>query len=400
MGALAALIVKEVQRRLARRAHVDKYLWLIPLVPALAIGAVVLVVALFVAMEAGAMNSGNCGASAVSVTAPGINVQTAGQIVRYFESQGIAANAAAGIVGNLQQENGFSPVTNGGGVGIAQWDPVTRGPAMQDWVRKNVPAQNGVEPAATLAGQLAYIVYDLKTNYAKLLAEMNVAPDPGTAAVLFQNNYEHCGNCVQGQRVLYAQAALQAAGGSTSSTVLVAFSPGGSCLAGGNAGYVNPTSQLSPPGGSPSRVDMGVDYTGSGPILAIGDGVILSTNGHGWPGLSYILEQLTGGAYAGKCWYYAENIQPTVQPGATVTAGQQVGILLSGYPWSELGWADCASPGTTLAAQLNEQAPGKDPGNWTSAVGASANRLLVSLGAQSGQMQAGGPHGPLPAGYP
>jgi hypothetical protein len=72
--------------------------------------------------------------------------------------------------------------------------------------------------------------------------------------------------------------------------------------------------------------------------------------------------------------------------------------MYDGYPWIETGWASGVGF-QTLAASLNQQAPG-DPGGWMSAAGASFNRLLVQLGVPSGTTQPGGEHGKMPAGYP
>src|SRR6478672_4362880 len=55
---------------------------------------------------------------------------------------------------------------------------------------------------------------------------------------------------------------------------------------GGSAGYVNPFSQIS--NLTPLRIDMGVDYSGSGPVLALGSGTVFNTSGPGWPGGGFI----------------------------------------------------------------------------------------------------------------
>ncbi len=62
---------------------------------------------------------------------------------------------------------------------------------------------------------------------------------------------------------------------------------------------------------TPERIDQGVDYSGSGPLGAIGDGKItyVGTSGTGWPG-AFIEFQLTDGPDAGRYVYYAEGISP------------------------------------------------------------------------------------------
>lgn len=162
-------------------------------------------------------------------------------------------------------------------------------------------------------------------------------------------------------------------------------------------GYVNPLSQLKKL--TPERIDMGVDYSGSGPLLALGDGKIGNVYNSGWPGGAYITLTLSNGAYAGNIVYYAENIEPKVQVGQKVKAGDTIGILVDASPNLEIGWS-ADTTGTTLAASLNQQSPSKDPGAWSSAAGASFSRFLQGLGAPGGIMQTGGAHGQNPAGYP
>ena len=78
-----------------------------------------------------------------------------------------------------------------------------------------------------------------------------------------------------------------------------------------SAGYVNPFAHAQV---TPSRIDQGVDYGGTGPIDALGPGrvVLVSTTDSGWGnGDGWVSYQLTGGAYAGDYVYVAEGITPT-----------------------------------------------------------------------------------------
>ena len=83
-----------------------------------AVGSVIAAVLLVVVVPVIAVvavlgeNCGN-GTPTANVTAPGGNPTTEAQFVDYFESQGIPANAAAGIVGNLYQESGLNPTEPG-----------------------------------------------------------------------------------------------------------------------------------------------------------------------------------------------------------------------------------------------------------------------------------------------
>jgi len=222
------------------------------------------------------------------------------------------------------------------------------------------------------------------------------------------------GDCIRSVFKIYSDITLvpgiqalteaEAEGGATGQTnqfqkgTPVAAPGGGNVLTkGALKGMANPLQKIQ--GLTPKRVDMGVDYAGSGTLVAIADGKIGSTSNSGWPGGAFIELAITSGKFAGKHWYYAENITPLVSSGQLVKAGDPIGTLHDASPNSEMGWST-GDGGTTLAASLNQQFPGSDPGDWTSAAGASANRLLVALGAPSGVLQAGGVHGTNPPGYP
>jgi len=166
------------------------------------------------------------------------------------------------------------------------------------------------------------------------------------------------------------------------------------CATVATGGYVNPLAHIQ--NLHPERIDMGVDYSGQGTIVAIGAGEIATISNGGWPNGTFIEEKLTSGQYAGKDWYYAENITPSVQVGQTVTAGEPLGQMFGGI---ETGWS-VGDGGTTLAASVGQIPSSGDAGAWSTAAGASASRLLQSLGAPPGVMQPGGPHGTMPAGYP
>ena len=171
--------------------------------------------------------------------------------------------------------------------------------------------------------------------------------------------------------------------------------------------YVNPLSQVS--GLGPFRIDMGVDYSGSGPLLAIGDATITfaSNNDSGppscwgitcWPGGGAVVYRLADGPFAGKYVYYAERVTVTVRTGQQVKAGQQIAIEHLGSPNIEIGWASGRGP-ETLAIARGHQAGG-DPGGWSAVEGRNFNGLLVQLGAPSGFLQPGVPSQSMPRGWP
>ena len=85
----------------------------------LAVAIVLPVLAVVVLLAAAQAQCGN-GIPTANVVAPAGDPATEAQFVEYFESQGIPANAAAGITGNLYQESGLDPTEPG--YGLAQWN--------------------------------------------------------------------------------------------------------------------------------------------------------------------------------------------------------------------------------------------------------------------------------------
>jgi murein DD-endopeptidase MepM/ murein hydrolase activator NlpD len=146
---------------------------------------------------------------------------------------------------------------------------------------------------------------------------------------------------------------------------------------------------------SPERIDMGVDYSGYGPIYAIGDGIVLTTTVPGWPGGTMIVYQLTDGPANGLVVYAAEDIAPTVQPGDSVTAATPLGLMYLGPDGIETGWGDPAVIGNALAGDTHEFI-----GANTTAFGANFSEFLHSLGAPPGVPQNQPPTGTLPGNWP
>lgn len=166
---------------------------------------------------------------------------------------------------------------------------------------------------------------------------------------------------------------------------------------GGNGGYVNPFSQIA--GLTPERIDMGVDYAGTGPVLALGSGTVFNTAGPGWPGGGFIGITLDTGPFAGLSYFVAEDVRAAVKVGDHVLAGQEIGVMFHGPAGIETGWA-AGHGDQPLAAALGQQNKGGDPGAWSSAAGISFDRVLVAAGAPSGIPQGTTVHGKMPGGYP
>jgi hypothetical protein len=367
-------------------------------------------------LVAGAISGG--GGSCSPVTAPGPETQTAGQIVRYLESQGISPTASAGVVGNLEQESSLNPQDPGGG--LAQWinSPGSdRYTAMVLWV-----TSQGLDPGS-MAGQLAYLVYDLSVNYAGLLAEMEAAPDPGTAATDFESVYEVCQGvlgpgvvapgspCNDAARRQYAVAALAASG---STTVRVSLSLGATACAAtpviDAAGYANPYAHTQ--NVRANRVDMGDDTDGTGEIDSFGQAKITFAEtgiGGGWTCATSVnggvVYELLDGAYAGRFVYVAEDVIPTVHAGQIVAAGQQIATFPPNG-CDEMGWE---APGVGAAGSgvvpVAETLPGFSgvQGPQALACGDSMARFLQSVGGPASVRMgagAGVTAAAMPPGYP
>jgi len=146
---------------------------------------------------------------------------------------------------------------------------------------------------------------------------------------------------------------------------------------------------------TPERIDQGVDYSGYGPVYALGDGVVLSTVNAGWPGGTFISYRLADGPAGGLVVYVAEDIDPVVTVGQAVDAGTVLGLVYEGPDGIETGWADPSGNGVSMANDA-----GQFSGANSTVFGASFSRLLASVGAPPGVAQNEPPTGTLPPGWP
>ena len=156
-------------------------------------------------------------------------------------------------------------------------------------------------------------------------------------------------------------------------------------------GWVNPIG----PGLKSARIDMGVDYTGSGPLYAMGSGVITNVYNSGWPGGKFIGLKLD----SGQTMFYAENIKPQVQVGQRVTAGQKIGQAIGTYPFIEVGWATPSGTGQTAAAAAGQSSKSGDPGEHSTAYGVNMSNIIKSLGGPGGILTPGGVKGTVSPEY-
>jgi hypothetical protein len=160
-----------------------------------------------------------------------------------------------------------------------------------------------------------------------------------------------------------------------------------------------------------SRIDMGVDYSGSGPVRALGRAkVVLATDRLAGPESCWgetcvpppgdmIVYHLLDGPFAGRYVYVVENITIDVKAGQTVSAGQRLAILHPASPNLEMGWAS-GHGAQTLAAADRHQCACSDPGGWSSVEGRNFDALLVWLGAPGGYLTTVPPGQHMPHGWP
>jgi len=148
------------------------------------------------------------------------------------------------------------------------------------------------------------------------------------------------------------------------------------------------------------RIDMGVDFSGSGPIYPLGYAVITSATGEadGWPGGGWITYQLANGPDAGLMVYVAEDVVPTVLPGTRVTPSTVIGEMFEGSDGIETGWAQPDAAQSELAEAAAPEAGGVGP--FPTAIGTNFDELLQSLGVPAAPNFGQPASGDVPANYP
>ena len=163
-------------------------------------------------------------------------------------------------------------------------------------------------------------------------------------------------------------------------------------------GYRNPLRDVS--GLNPERIDMGVDFGGSGPVYALGNAVVTNATGNaaGWPGGGWITYKLTDGPDAGLMVYLAEDVTPTVQVGQHVSSATVIGTMFDGGDGIETGWAQ--PTGLSAESQLAEAGGVGGNGPFPTRIGLSFEDLLQSLGVPAAPNRTQAPYGLLPPGYP
>ncbi|HVB42874.1 MAG TPA: hypothetical protein VNF47_09245 [Streptosporangiaceae bacterium] len=162
--------------------------------------------------------------------------------------------------------------------------------------------------------------------------------------------------------------------------------------------YLNPFRGVS--GLVPERIDMGVDFGGSGPVYALGNAVITGATAanYGWPGGGWITYRLTDGPAAGLMVYVAEDVVPTVQVGQVVTPETVIANMFAGNEGIETGWAQ--PDGSSAESQLPSAGSISGTGPFPTVVGVNFEQLLRSLGVPAANNFGQAGFGVLPPNYP
>ena len=165
-------------------------------------------------------------------------------------------------------------------------------------------------------------------------------------------------------------------------------------------GYRNPLRGIS--GLVPERIDMGVDFSGSGPIYALGDAIVTDATAaaDGWPGGGWVTYQLTDGPDAGLMVYVAEDVLPTVVVGQRVTHSTVVANMFNGNDGIETGWAQPTQLGADSELPEAEAPEAGGLGFFPTAVGVNFDLLLQSLGVPAAPNFGQTASGYVPAIYP
>lgn len=110
----------------------------------------------------------------------------------FLIQQGFNRNQTAGIMGNLQQEHNFQT----SGDGLAQWIGGRKARLM------------AMPDPYNIHTQLNFLMVELNGGYIGVKNNLMATNDVVTATRIFQNQFERCGVCAEGQRINYAFAIL------------------------------------------------------------------------------------------------------------------------------------------------------------------------------------------------
>ena len=136
------------------------------------------------------------------------------------------------------------------------------------------------------------------------------------------------------------------------------------------------------------RIDQGVDYAGTGYLVAIGDGVvtIADTVNTGWPGAFLEYEITQDGPLKGVHFYYAEGVTLDVHAHANVSAGQRLATLIPGWH-SGIEVGISAGDGTNRTWSAVHDGPYDE--KTSRRAGIVMSNIIATLGGPAGVLQSG-----------
>jgi hypothetical protein len=312
---------------------------------------------------------------------------------------GASSIGVAGIMGNLAQESGFDPTAGRGTAhqGIAQWGG-SRWSALKSYAQKQ-----GTSPY-NLDTQIAFMIREAQQR-GDIGATSHASSAAAAAAIWntrFEGSGEGPGDPGYANRTAQARHWYHAYQRAAHRYQL---SPAGRR---GGSGHYPVGSGL-----TQGRTDQGVDWSGSGPVYAVGAGRITRMDPHnaGWLGSFTVLKLDNPPSHDRRFVFYAEGIRPIVHVGQHVRTGQKIGQATGGSVGIEIGWAHNAA-GLTQARAHNQQAKGDDPGEFPTAYGinfahyikqhpainrrAIAEGALVVNGEQTARIGERGPEAIIP----
>lgn len=352
-------------------------------------------------------SSSSTSASPGGATSDGTD--SAGNEYRFLVGKGLTPIVAAAITGNAIWESGGNQTTltevpgiaslnSIGARGIHQWY-AGRADGLVAFAGKRGMPWYGKDAKSGYDLQLDYLWLELTTSHASNLAATKRQPDIASATTTFEATFEVSGATnTYPTRIALAKKVLQKFGGGAGSTGSPSGTTNAACADSSNqtqlTGYQNPLRNL-----KAGRVDQGVDYSGSGPIYAIGNGTVANITNSGWqPGGTFIAYKLTDGPAKDKYVYVAEQCAPKVAIGdpvgpTTVLCDMSPGDAI------EIGWADGSKLGQALAHDVWQH---HDSRRFYTAYGKNFSDLLVKLGAPAGTIDQGAQElgAPLPTGWP
>ena len=151
--------------------------------------------------------------------------------------------------------------------------------------------------------------------------------------------------------------------------------------------YVNPLARAKV---TPERIDQGVDYAGTGQLLAIARANISAVIPNGWaPFGNYIEYKITEpGELEGAYVYYAEGVTPRVRYGQHVEAGDVIADLIPGWHSGiEIGFAAGDGHAHTYFDYHDGPYSAYDGQNAATRPGIAFSNLIERLGGPPGRIE-------------